>query len=863
MKHSFPWRTAAKIAWRESRASTTKFLFVVMAVAVGVGALSGVRGFSRAFRGMLLREARTLMAADLSLRVFALPDASQLALLDDLGSRGIRRTWITETVTMMSADTSVDPLLSSVKAVDPEVYPFYGRVTLDPPAPLAQALTAETIGVSEDVLVRLDARVGDEVRLGGATFRIAGIVTNEPDRMAGSLNVGPRVLMSRQAIERTELIRPGSRAAQRHLFRFPETPGSRTPPLDLVEKVRLELKEQFPGALIADFRETHPLITRGLNRATTFLSLVSLIALIVGALGVATAIHSHLQQKLDSIAVMKSVGGRSSQIIRIYTLQTLFLALAGSGLGLAAGLGVQAGFPLVLARYFAIAPGLALDWLSALEAVTIGVLSTLLFTVPPLLGIRRVRPGLILRRDMAESGAASESRWRRWREPVVAAAGLLAAIALVAAWLVGGSAQDAARLGGWFAGALAFSLVALSALSWFLLRVLRGVAASRLAHLPSAVRHGAANLYRPGNHAQAALVALSIGVMFTLTVYLVQHSMLRQMIASAPPGMPNVFLINVTDGERQGVEELLERAEGVVERPPLVASVAARLVAIDGAAVEPEDFDGPARRFLRERSVTWAGEQPDHTEVREGTWWTGRPSEPQISVAEEAATLLRVRPGAMLEWQISGRRVQARVAALHRTESIRPGANIEFIFSPGALDGLPVLYFGGVRMRPPDVARLQRDAFTRFPSVSVINVADVLDRVQQVVDEIALVVRFISAFTILAGVIILASSVAGTRFRRIREVVILKTLGATRRKVRAIFSMEFTLLGLAAGVMGALLASGFSALLLQRVMEVTPRFDLVPNLVAIGLTILLANAAGWLASARILDQKPLEALRGE
>jgi putative ABC transport system permease protein len=232
-------------------------------------------------------------------------------------------------------------------------------------------------------------------------------------------------------------------------------------------------------------------------------------------------------------------------------------------------------------------------------------------------------------------------------------------------------------------------------------------------------------------------------------------------------------------------------------------------------------------------------------------------------VAEEAARILGIKPGAALEWEASARRFAVRVASIHRTESIRPGSSIEFVFSEGALDGLPAVYFGALRVRPANVAALQRSVFGKFPAVTVINAADVLEIVQEVVDQIALVVRFISAFAILAGAIILASSVAGTRFRRMREVVVLKTLGATRRRLAGIFSVEFLVLGSVAGLMGSLLASAFSSLLLKRLLDAPFRVDLLPNLFAIALTAGIAAAAGWLASFRILGRKPLEVLREE
>ena len=860
MSSRFPWRMAAKIAWRESRASSAKFLFVVLAIAVGVGSLTGVRGFSRAFRDMLLRQARTLMAADLSVRVFELASPDQQAVLDSLERRGVRRTWITETVSMMAPAGASEPLLVSVKAVDPTIYPFYGAVRVEPAGGLADALTSNTVGVSEDGLLRLGVRVGDTVKLGAAEFRIAARVVAEPDRMAGSLNVGPRVLITRAGLDRTELLRPGSRASQRFLFKLP--------PVGLgVEQLRQELKRAFPDAMIADFRETHPVVTRGLDRATMFLSLVSLIALIVGALGVATAMHSHLQQKLDNIAVMKSLGGRSGQIIRVYMAQALLLAGLGAALGLALGGVVHAVFPLLIARYFPLKPEIQWEWLSMLEGLSVAVLTTMLFTLPPLLAVRRVRPSLILRREMAEAKPPLRERWRNARAPLAAVAVIVVGIAFIATWLAAGfvnQPRDALRAGAWFAGGLVASLIIMAGLAWLLLRGLRALLRAPAWRLPAALRHGIANLYRPGNHAQAALVALGIGVMFTLTVYLLQHSLLEQIAASAPPGMPNVFLINITEGEHAGVLDLLRRTPGAEGSPVLVGSVAARLVSIDGQPMEKRTGPGPDRRFRRARSVTWARDLPPQTQVVAGAWWkTWDLKAPQVSVSEETARLLRLKPGALLEWTCSGRRLAARVAAIHKTEAIRPGSNIEFILTPGALDGLPVLYFGGVRVRTAAVAALQRDAYRAFPSVTVINIADVLDRVQEVVDQIALVVRFISAFSILAGVIILASSVAGTRFRRLREVVILKTLGATRRRVAGIFSVEFLILGLVAGVLGSLLATGFSSLVLKRLLEADYRFDLLPNVVAVVLTALIANLAGWLASYRILGQKPLEALRQE
>jgi putative ABC transport system permease protein len=849
--------SALKIAWRDMRASPTKFVFVILAVAVGVGALTGVRSFSRAFHDLLLREARTLMAADMSVRVFAMPSPQQTAALQSLAQRGVRETWVTETLTMANTAAVAVPLLVSVKAVDPAVYPFYGTVKLDPPAALARVLDAQSAAVSDDLLIRLKARVGDSVRLGGQEFRIAAVLVSEPDRLTGTINIGPRVMVSRAGLDRTGLISLGSRASQRYLLRLP-------PGLD-VQQVRDILKRAFPEGLIADYRQTHPIITRGLDRSTTFLSLISLIALIVGALGVAAAMHAHLQQKMDSIAILKCLGARSSQVLRIYLAQTLALGLAGGLVGIALGLLVQRAFPLLISRFFPLQPELHLDLVPAAQGLAIGILTTLLFTLPPLAGIREIRPAVIFRREMAESRPDWLKRWSRSRQALATAAAILIGIGLMAAWLSGTNFHDAARIGAYFSGGLLAGLLVIAAFAWALLRGLRVLLRGWGRRLPAVLRQGAANLYRPGYHAQTVLVTLGTGVMFTLTVYLVQHSVLDDMRQNAPPGMPNVFLLDIPAAKRDALVSLVRRQKGIESQPDVMASVAVRLASVNGVPVEKLGLHQWGRRFLRTRPVTSVGARPPEAQVVSGAWWDPlHPSGgPQVCASEEAARTLHLQAGETLDWTAWGRTLHTRLACIQRTDSVRMFARFEFIFSPGSLDGFPAIYYGSVRVRPPDVAALQRAVYARMPTITVINMADVLEIVQEVVDQIALVVRFVSAFTILAGAIILASSVAGTRFRRMREVVILKTLGATRRRVAGIFSMEFLVLGAAAGLLGSALATGFAAVIVRRLLKVAFHFEAAADLFSIVLTALVAVAAGWLASYRILGQKPLEVLREE
>lgn len=874
-------RTAARIAWRETRSSMVKFSFVVLGVAAGVGALSGVRGFSQSFEGMLTSEARTVMAADLTARQFVLPNPDQTAQLDALAARGVERTLITETVSMASpspgdAGTPADaaPVLISIKAVDPSKYPYYGEVKLNPPMSLTQALTPDSVVAGDDLLIRVGVKVGQKIRVGGQDFTVAAAVLSEPDRLSGSLNIGLRMMMSREALERTGLMQIGSRSAERFLFKL--DPGA--PP---VEEVRDAIKAALPESTVADFSQSHPIITAGLNRATTFLSLVSLIALIVGAIGVGMAMHAHLQQKMDNIAVMKSLGATSGEIIRIFTIQTLMLGLAGGLGGVLVGRGVEQVFPALINKLFAIDAPVTWHLAAAAQGIAAGILTTLLFTVPPLLAIRSIRPALILRRDMPDARPPWSKRVGQIKPALIAAAVILAGIGLLAAWLA-----NSPRVGGYFAGGLCVSLMLLAVVAALLLRGIREFVRRSPWKIPSLARQGLANLYRQGNQAQAILVALGLGVMFTLTVYLVQNSLVKEIIATAPPEMPNVFLVGVTQAQTAPLLQLISAQPGVLGTPVLGPAVAARLVSIDGVPVAehqegadsspdaqpPSDAKassgaqqtgGIRRRYTTTRSVTWEEEKPSDVTVLHGAWWTKGTKEPVVSIEEDAAKTLEIEVGSQLELAASGRTIRARVVAIHRVDAMRSTPSAEFVFNPEALAGLPVVFYGGVRMQPQAVGGLQRVVFAKFPTVTVVNIADALAIAQQVVDQIALVIRFLSGFAILAGAIILAASVAGTRFRRVREVVILKTLGATRKRVQRVFSIEFTALGTVAGLLGAMLASGFSGLVLKRLLDAKFHVDFEATAVAIVATALLANLSGWLASSRILKQKPLEILREE
>ena len=840
------------MAWRDLGAAKTKFFFAVLAVSIGVAALSGVRGYCAAFQEMLLRDARSLLAGDLSVSVSHDLDEGEQAALDGLAGRGARISRLTELMTMMGGASLARPLAINLKAVDPETYPFYGEVELSPVQPLADALDAEAVLASQDLLIRMGVEVGDKVRLGTADFRIAAILRVEPDRMTGAINFGPRAMVSREGLERTGLVQFGSRATRRFLIKLPDEGVT-------VDEAREAIAASIPSSRITDYRETSPRIRRGLERTTSFLSLVSLLAMAVGGLGVAMIVYSHLQQRLDTIAIMKCYGATSDIVTRIFLLQTIAMGVTGSLLGVGVGFLLQGVAPMFVEDYFPGAP--SFDWQvwPAAQAFGVGMLTVLMFSVPTLLGIRRVAPALIFRREMtARFEQTASERWRERSHQLASATIILGGVGLVAIWL-----SDSAELGGWFVGGLAGSLVGLTLAAGALLRFLKRVPAILPFRLPVSLRHGIANLHRPGMHAEVILVALGIGVTFTLTVYLLQTTVLAEIIRAAPPEMPNVYLSNITEEEHVALESFLSQQPGIDGSVTLLPSVSARLQSIEG---ERPDGDGRRSgrggRMRRPRDLTWAHSPPNGLEVLRGKWWSPDSTESKVSVEEGIAGYLGIDVGSGVTWLVGGREVTARVAAIHRYEGM-PDWIYDFVLNETALRGMPATYIGGFRVLPEYSNDLSRKTFAAFPTVLYVNAVDFFETVQEVVDQIAFVIRFISAFAIVAGVIILVSSVAATRFRRLREVAILKTLGATRSRLAEIFSVEFLILGGVAGAAGSALAVAFTALMTRDILDLEAVVEWPAVIATVFATALLATTAGWGASLRVLASRPQEILRDE
>jgi putative ABC transport system permease protein len=469
---------------------------------------------------------------------------------------------------------------------------------------------------------------------------------------------------------------------------------------------------------------------------------------------------------------------------------------------------------------------------------------------------------LVLRR-LVEPGPEGVGAWfAHWWERRLQLG--LSVVVIAALGGIAWALSDSAKVGTGFAIVFTVALVVLLVMAAVALRTLRFLLNRVRLRLPSSLRHGLANLYRPGNQSAAVLAALGTGVMLILAVYLVQAALLRDLRETASPKLPNIFLIDVTNDEVSGVKQFFAHQTGVSQALDLMPVVTGKFISINGQPLDQLKGQHFPRRMLENANLSWADAVPGGDKITQGKWWTSETAAgaAELAIDEGVAQRLHLGVGSAVELEVGGTVRALKVAAVYRADGQHLGARVEFVLPSGQLKDQPATWYGGAHIDPKQVAAMERTLFAAYPTITVINVADVLDRIESVVDQVTFVVRFLAGFSIFAGLTILASSIASTRFRRMREAVVLKTLGATRMHIVQIFSVEFSVLGLLAGSVGVIFANVLTRVLLRK-LEVGFHIEWSVTLMALLGTAVLATATGWIASYRILGLRPLEVLREE
>jgi putative ABC transport system permease protein len=893
---------ALSMAWRETRAAWRHFLYFFVCIALGVGALVGVSLFSVNVERAVTREARGLMGGDIEIRLSRPMSEKGDAVLRSLADRGIAVLHISELVGM-AATTTGNPTpqtqIIELKAVE-SGYPFYGNLQFEPQRPLMELLSQSACPkfqtsnskpdrshysplatrqgtcygaiVQQSLLIRLGLSVGDRFKVGEAAFIITGILRKEPDRVAGPFNLGPRAMISREGLTAAELIKPGSRVRERYLVKLPLA----MPAQPLLYELRGRLTDE--SARVTSYRDAQPQLKQFLDQLTRYLGLIGLTALFIGGIGVATTIHAFIREKLQTIAILKTVGADSGTVIGTYLLQALLLGTIGSVAGLTLGAGLQHALPPLVISLFGTDLMTQLDFSGAfslssilpmLKGIVLGILTTLLFTLWPLLGIREINPARIFRHDVQAVETAQTWRQRLGvfdRVRMLTAFGIAAGLAGLTIWQAGNW-----RIGLLFIGALAAAVTLLTFAAHLLVRTIKAIPGPRSV----AVRHAIGNLHRPGSQAVGVMVSIGIGVMVIVAVSLLEHALVNQVGENRPVNSPSFFFIDIQPDQKEALLHLLrERThDPSPETTPLVRS---RLHAINGQPVaiaeeteRPSDKQQDRRKnwyLTREYVLTFLHDLPKDNAVIKGEWW--KPGQvftkPLVSIEEDAAKNLGVNLGSIIEFEIQGTIVSAEVSSIRKVEWGNFSTNFYMIFSPGALEGAPFTYVATVHVPPEQEVPLQQAIVAAFPNVTAINIGDVLDGFARILDRLALAIRAIAVFCILAGALVMAAALAATRYRRLYESVVLKALGATRGLIAQAFAVEYALLGAAAGLIGTALASLLAWAVLQFFLE-DVAWTLQPDVLAVGfiLTVLLSLVVGFLSTFRILGQRPLMVLRHE
>lgn len=879
------------MAWRETRAGWRHFVYFFTCIAVGVGALVGVALFGANVERAVTREARGLLGGDLEIRLTRPMSPAGLEVLASLAPRGITMTHVSELVGMAAHAKGISghegtTQLVELKAVE-ALYPLYGRLRIVPDRPLMELLhprdprcpSGPCYGavVQEALLIKMGLTIGDRLTIGQATFLITAVVKTEPDRMANAFTLGPRVLVEQEGLGATALVTTGSRIRERYLLKVPAA----TPAEPLLYELRGRLAAE--SARVSAYRDAQPQLKQFLDQLTRYLGLIGLTALFVGGLGVATSIHAFVRDKMATIATLKTLGADSRTILATYTVQASLLGLAGSLAGLLLGIGLNHAVPWGITTWIdaelmeQVGFTTDLTWASGLalgKGLALGLLTTWLFALWPLLAVREIKPSAILRRRvLAEDGPRGGSLRMRWPQPgtVGVAAAIAAGLGVLSVWQAGSW-----RLGVGFLAAFALALALLGGTAWLVLRGMAGLRSFR----PLVVRQAVGNLIRPGSQAVSMMMAVGIGVMVIVTVALVERELLYQVGESRPSDSPTFFFIDIQPDQAEGVLAVL-RARPTSSPPALTPLVRSRLAALNGQPVKVEALspeEDQARRtddtkeerrkawyLSREYVLTFLDTLPKDNVIVQGAWWSPGQvfDRPLVSLEEEAARMLGLRIGDTVTLDIQGVPLEATVSSIRKVEWGNFSTNFYMILSPGSLDGAPITYVATTRVPPDDEVPLQQAVVSQFPNVTAINVGDVLDNFARMLDRLSLAIRSVAVFCVAAGGLVMGAALAATRYRRLYESVILKALGATRGLILRAFALEYVLVGLVGGGVGAGLASALSWGLLRYLFDLPWGFHPQVLAAGVGLTVVLTCAVGFFSTYRLLAQAPLAILRQE
>jgi len=828
-------RLALRLAWRELRAGVRGLRVVVACLALGVAAIAGVGSLRAGIEAGLAADGARILGGDIAIQSGAekLPDT----LRDWLRARGAR---LSDVVSMRSMAVAPDGarLLVELKAVD-AAWPLIGAARVSAGGTLrVGALAGERL-----VLERLGVAAGSRLTLGGVTLDLQGELMEEPDAVSNPSIIGPRLLMRLEDLERAHLVQPG--AIVEHQLRVALPAGAS------VAGTIADLRAAFPatGWRLRDSAHAAPNVSQFLERTSLFMTLVGLSSLLVGGIGVANGVRAWLEARARGIAILRCLGASPRLVFAVSAIQVGVLSGLGIVLGLVAGALLPSLAAALLGDALPVAPLGGVFFRPLALAGSYGVLTSCVFALAPLSRAMRISGAALFRDALLPQGG----RWPVW---------LMLATALLGAALVGLTvlASEEPIFAMAFCGAAAAMLLLFRLGAWGLMHLAprlrpRGMPALRL---------GLGNLYRPGSAAPLMLVSVGLGLSTLAAVALIQGNIERQVREQLPERAPSFFFIDIQNSQMARFRAILA-ADPAVRDLREVPNLRARLVSLAGVPVEQVRAAPDSVWALRgDRGLTYAAAMPEGTKLVSGAWWPADyRGPPLVSLDANLARGWGVKLGDVVRVNVLGRDIDLTVASLRDVAWRSMGINFTLIASPGLLERAPHTHIATVRVDPADEARLLRAVTEALPNVSGIRVADVLAAVGALLGQIAAALTAVGSLTLAAGALVLAAAVASGQRRRIAEAVILKSLGASPRQLRAAWLVEFAALGLTAGVLAAFIGSAASYGVMHYVMATD--WALLPGRLAETLLgcIALMMVFGALGTEAALRARPAPLLRND
>jgi putative ABC transport system permease protein len=838
---------SVRLALRELRGGVRGFGVFIACIALGVAAIAGVGSSARALVDGLAREGRAILGGDLAFNLIqreATP--AERAFLDGQG-----RVSVAATMRAMARTPEGRATLVEVKAVD-AAYPLYGTVRTDAAAPLADLLArrGDAFGAVADpaLLARLDLKPGARITIGQATLELSAALTAEPDKLAGGLEFGPRVLMSEAALRASGLMQPGSLVRWRYRVRLAERAGDAD-----IRRVTEAAARDLPDAGwdIRSRLNATPQLERNVGRFTQYLTLVGLTALLVGGVGVANAAKHYLDRKRNVIATLKAVGATGGRVFVVYFTEIMALAVVGVAIGLVLGAALPFGIAGMLGPILPLPFTPALHPGELLAAVAYGLLTAAAFALWPLGRAHDVPVSALFRDEIAP-----ERRFPRARYALAAA---LAALVLTGLAIAAAYDRKIAAI---FVVAAAVVFLALRLVALALMALARRVPRPR----STVWRLAIANIHRPGALTPTVVLSLGLGLALLVTVLEIDANLRLQFMAALPERAPSFYFLDIQAADADRFDAFLRaRApRAALERVPMLRG---RIVAAGGRKAEDIKPRQDAQWVLQsDRGITYTGEIPKGSRLVEGEWWgKDYAGPPLLSFEKKLADGLGLKLGDDVTVNVLGRNITARIANMRTVEWESLGINFVLVFSPGAFAGAPAtdiatVTWPGGGSAAEEIALLKAvgDA---FPAVTAVRVKDALDAIGNLVVNLVLAVRVASSVTLIAAVLVLGGALAAGHRHRVYDAVILKTLGATRRQLITAYALEYLLLGLATVLFGV--AAGSIAgwrvvadiMTLQFVWQGGPA--VAAALVALAVTLMF----GLVGTFAALGRKPAAVLR--